>query len=78
MGGVQKKRQGNRAAEPLATPEFIAAVRYKDGRKDLFYVRKADDFADARSLVSADLMHVKTILLAVRATARTREQPLSY
>lgn len=51
-----------------AHPEFIAAIRYKNGDKDIFYVRNADDFADARTLLHADLMNVKTVLLALRTT----------
>ena len=72
---MQKKQKTKRMAAVQAAPEFIAAVRYKDGRKEIFYVRNADDFADARSLIFADLMQAKTILLALRtASAEATER----
>lgn len=47
----QLKRAGspkvsNRRA---ARPEYTAAVRYLDGRSDIFHVRNADDIDDARA-----------------------------
>ena len=47
-------------------PEFIAAVRYHDGRSELVRVRNADDIADARSLVLAELMDVSSVVIAPR------------
>lgn len=49
-----------------ARPEFIAAVRYLDGRRDMFHVRNADDMADARALVLSELGDVRSLVMAVR------------
>lgn len=47
-------------------PEFIAAVRYHDGSSELVRVRNADDIADARSLVLAELLDVSSVVIAHR------------
>ncbi len=47
-------------------PEFIAAVRYHDGRRELVRVRNADDISDARSLVLAELVDVSSVVIAHR------------
>jgi hypothetical protein len=38
------------ATSPIARvrPEYVAAVRYPDGKRDLFHIRNADSLADAR------------------------------
>jgi hypothetical protein len=51
---------------PLPRPEFTAAVRYLDGRKEIFHVRNATDLADAREVVLAELDDVFSILVAPR------------
>jgi hypothetical protein len=53
-------------ARPLPRPEFTAAVRYLDGRKEIFHVRNATDLADAREVVLAELDDVFSILVAPR------------
>lgn len=47
-------------------PEFTAAVRYMDGSRDIFHVRNADNLADARSVVLAELGQLKSLLIAAR------------
>lgn len=47
-------------------PEYIAAVRYPDGRRDLFHVRNADDIHDARELVISEVGDVQSVMIAVR------------
>jgi len=47
-------------------PEYIAAVRHLDGRRELFYIRYADDLADARELVVAEVGKVQSVLIALR------------
>jgi hypothetical protein len=49
-----------------ARPEFIAAVRYPDGSRDIFHVRNADDMADARALVLSELGDVRSLVIAAR------------
>lgn len=51
-------------AAPL--PEFTAAVRYLDGRRELFRIRKADDIADARQIVFDTLADVLSVVIAER------------
>jgi monomeric isocitrate dehydrogenase len=50
----------------VTRPEFTAAVRYMDGSRDIFHVRNADNLADARSVVLAELDQVKSLLIAIR------------
>jgi hypothetical protein len=46
--------------------EFTAAVRYLDGRCELFRVRNAVDEEDARAVVLAELDEVASVLTASR------------
>ena len=50
----------------MARPEFTAAVRYLNGRRELFRVLKADDISDARAVVLAELDDVQTVVIARR------------
>ena len=64
----QLKRAGspkvsNRRA---ARPEYTAAVRYLDGRSDIFHVRIADDIDDARALMLSELGKVRSLVIALR------------
>lgn len=47
-------------------PEYIAAVRYPDGRRDIFHIRNADDLADARDLVISEVGDVQSVMIALR------------
>ena len=47
-------------------PEYAAAVRYLDGRRDIFHVRNADDLDDARALVLSELGEVRSLVIALR------------
>ena len=49
------------------TPTFTAAVRYLDGRRELFRVRKADDMADARQVVLDTLVDVRSVVITEHA-----------
>jgi hypothetical protein len=57
---AQRKRNTSRStaitSTPGARPEYTAAVRYLDGRRDIFHVRYADNMADARAVVLAEPM----------------------
>ncbi|PKO90179.1 MAG: hypothetical protein CVU18_01650 [Betaproteobacteria bacterium HGW-Betaproteobacteria-12] len=55
-----------RASVTLPRPEYTAAVRYRDGSRDIFHVRNADDMADARALVLAELDDVANLVIALR------------
>ena len=45
------------------TSNFVAAVRYLDGSRDLFHVLKADDLDDARALVLSEVGAVRSLLI---------------
>jgi len=47
-------------------PEYTAAVRYRDGSRELVRVRNADDMADARALIFAELDDVSSVVIALR------------
>ncbi|WP_374547893.1 hypothetical protein [Rhodoblastus sp.] len=63
-------QQQRKAAAPrrrsAPRPEYTAAVRYLDGRRELFRVRNADDMADARALVLSELGDVRSLVIALR------------
>lgn len=47
-------------------PEYVAAIRYPDGRRDLFHIRNADNCADARELVISEVGDVLSVMIALR------------
>lgn len=46
--------------------EFIAAVRYLNGRRELVAVKNVRDAADARELVLSELIDVTAVVVAPR------------
>lgn len=64
----QRKQATTRASRPARAPrpEYTAAVRYLDGGRDIFRVRNADDIADARAVVLAELGEVQSLVIALR------------
>lgn len=56
----------NVPAHRAPRPEYIAAVRYPDGRRDMFHIRNADNFADARELVISEVGDVLSVMIALR------------
>jgi len=64
---AQRKRASVQAKTSRAPrPEYTAAIRYLDGRRDIFHVRNADDMADARALVLSEVGEVRSMLIALR------------
>ncbi|MBL8429532.1 MAG: hypothetical protein JNJ95_06555 [Dechloromonas sp.] len=49
-----------------ARPEYVAAIRYPDGRRDLFHILNADNLADARELVISEVGDVQSVMIALR------------
>ena len=47
-------------------PEYVAAIRYPDGRRDLFHIRNADSLADGRELVISEVGDVQSVMIALR------------
>ncbi len=64
LNAQRKNAATNRCRAPR--PEFIAAVRYLDGKRDIFHVRNADDLADARNLVISELGDIRSLVIAPR------------
>jgi hypothetical protein len=61
----RKSRMG--AGRPARSPlrrEFTVAVRYRDGRSEMFRVRNADDIEDARAMVLAEVDDAMAVLVA--------------
>lgn len=54
--------QANRAPRP----EYVAAVRYPDGRRELFLIRNAVNLDDARELVILEVGDVQSVMIALR------------
>jgi hypothetical protein len=46
---------------------FIAAVRFKDGSREIFYVKKANNLDDARIVVEDALQNIRVLLIAQRS-----------
>ena len=65
MAVLAKQKSAHRATEPVCH-DYTAAVRYTDGRSELFCVRKAESFADAREMVNEHLVDVQSIVIALR------------
>lgn len=62
MSVAQRK---SRPAPPVrkSTAEYLAAVRYPDGRRDLFRILNATDLADARELVLLEVGDVRSLVV---------------
>ncbi|MDP2880104.1 MAG: hypothetical protein Q8N89_00805 [Azonexus sp.] len=65
---AQRKAAKQRNSPPSRAPrpEYIAAIRYPDGRRDLFHIRNADNLADARNLVISEVGDVQSVMIALR------------
>lgn len=47
-------------------PEFIAAVRFKDGETQLFSISNAGDSDEARRMVLDEVANVASVVVALR------------
>jgi hypothetical protein len=65
MQGIRRKTSAA-SKQPAPRAEYIAAVRYPDGRRDIFHIRNADSLADARELVISEVGDVQAVMIAVR------------
>ena len=65
MQGVRRKAPAAGKGAALRA-EYIAAIRYPDGRRDLFHIRNADSLADARQLVISEVGDVQSVVIALR------------
>ncbi len=62
MAAAQRKTSGLTRQRPQAA-DFIAAVRYPDGRRDLFHVLQAHGLDDARAMVLSEVGDVRSLLI---------------
>jgi hypothetical protein len=60
------QKSGSAVHQRAPRPEYIAAIRYPDGRRDLFHIRNADSLADARDLVISEVGSVQSVMIALR------------
>lgn len=65
---MQTAKKASSRVQPRRAPrpEYVAAIRYPDGRRDLFHIRNADSLADARELVLLEVGDVQSVLIAER------------
>lgn len=61
-----RARKPARPNLPKPAQAFVAAVRYPDGRRELFHVLNADNLADAREMVLLEVGDVRSLLIAAR------------
>ena len=71
MSSTQTKRKPTPARtrhQPVAEAkrQFVAAVRYPDGRSELFHILNALNLADARELVELEVGDVAALVIAER------------
>ena len=62
---AKRKSTPSPAALPVSR-DYTAAVRYMSGRSELFWVRQANSFADARTMVENELINVRSIVIGLR------------
>ena len=66
MQAAQSKTQRKTNSVTRQAPQaadFIAAVRYPDGRRDIFHVLQAHGLADARAMVLSEVGDVRSLLI---------------
>lgn len=67
---MQPQRKPAKTRSPRASraprPEYIAAVRYLDGRHEKFHIRNADNLDDARDMVISEVGEFRSIMIALR------------
>ncbi|WP_424220425.1 hypothetical protein [Azovibrio sp.] len=50
-------------SQPEVRPEFMAAIRFQNGRRELYRIRNAQDAQDARQVVLDQLNAVASVLV---------------
>ncbi|MCK6413862.1 MAG: hypothetical protein L6Q55_15775 [Azonexus sp.] len=63
-GTKKRGKKEGKATEKSQPVMYAAALRYLDGSKDFFHVKNADSIEDARALVLAAVVNVKTLLIS--------------
>ena len=65
MAQAQKSTTSTRQRSSRQRPEFLAAVRFKDGGSRLFLVSNAQDSQEARKMVLDELPEVLSVVVAL-------------
>ena len=60
---VGRKRGAPLESQPEVRPEFMAAIRLHNGKRDLYRIRNAKDAQDARQVVLDQLDGVASVLV---------------
>lgn len=68
IAGGDNMAQANRSESarqrsPKRKPDFMAAVRFKDGERQLFTVSNAQDSQEARQMVLDELQNVRSVVI---------------
>lgn len=66
MASAQRRSQSSTRRAPRRRIEFIAAVRFKDGERQLFSVSNASDSQEARQMVLDEISNVASVVVALR------------
>lgn len=66
MAAPVKQKIAPEPNDTLIRRDYTAAVRYFNGRSELFHIRNADSFADARMMVENELTDARSIVIALR------------
>jgi hypothetical protein len=61
-----KQKHSARRSELPAGRDYTAAVRYMNGRSEIFCVRNAVSLTEARMMVENELTDVRSIVIALR------------
>jgi len=66
MAEAQRRMKRSSGISPRRRIEYIASVRFGDGRCQLFSVSNADDSQQARQMVFDELQDVAAVVVAER------------
>lgn len=66
MANPQRRSRSSTQRSPRRGVEFVAAVRFKDGARQLFSVSNATDSEEARKMVFEELVNVASVVVAER------------
>lgn len=66
MAQARRRSESRPRTSRRRCPEFIAAVRFKDGETQMFSVSNAGDSQEARQMVLDELTNVASVVVALR------------
>ncbi len=66
MPQARRRSESTARRSTRRRPEFIAAVRFKDGETQLFSISNANDPDEARQMVLAEVKNIASLVVALR------------